>query len=228
MCKRDIMTEALARTHAGCRESAVTAGDAPRTYTFDEYLAVERAAEFRHELVDGVIRERARSNLAHNLIVGNLAGEGSRQLKGRPEQVFAVDMRVKVEATGRVAYPDVVIVCGDPRFADGVKDTLLNPLVLIEVLSPSTEADDRGEKFAHYRRIDSLAEYVLVSQDRARVEHYRRQGEQWLLTEYSGVDSALELPTVDCRIPLQEIYDKVEFGTGAPSEIANADGPTTG
>jgi Uma2 family endonuclease len=195
----------------------MTALTIPPQYTFEEYLEMERTAEYRSELVNGYIYAMAGASRMHNLITVNLAREVSAKLKGRPCEAYANDMRVKVEATGRVAYPDVVVVCGKPLFADDVKDTLLNPLVIVEVLSPSTEADDRGEKFAHYRRIDSLQEYVLIAQDRISVEHFQRQGDQWLLTEYTRPDSLLEMPSVDCRIPLSEIYDKVEFAAQGSS-----------
>lgn len=189
----------------------MTAQAIPRTYSFAEYLEIERKAEYRSELVNGYIYAMAGASRMHNLVAGNTFGELRQQLKGRPCEAYTSDMRVKVEATGRVAYPDVVVMCGKPVFADAVKDTLLNPLVIVEVLSPSTEADDRGEKFAHYRRIESLQEYVLIAQDRIRVEHFLRQGEQWLLTEVADLDSKLELPSLACTVPLRDIYDKVDF-----------------
>lgn len=108
-------------------------------------------------------------------------------------------------------YPDVVAVCDEPRFEDTHIDTLLNPLVIVEVLSESTEAYDRGEKFAHYRRLDTLREYVLVAQDKVRVEHYVREGEQWILSEISDSDGTLHLASVDCHVMLAAIYEKVEF-----------------
>jgi Uma2 family endonuclease len=198
----------------------MTAQAIPKTYTFDEYLEIERKAGYRSELVNGYIYAMAGASRMHNLVAGNTFGELRQQLKGRPCEAYTSDMRVKVEATGRATYPDVVVVCGEPKFADDVKDTLLNPLVIVEVLSPSTEADDRGEKFAHYRRIDSLQEYVLLSQDRIRVEHYRRQGEQWLLTDVADLDSMLELPALGFSVPLRDIYDKVEFAPPAEGNPA--------
>jgi Uma2 family endonuclease len=113
-------------------------------------------------------------------------------------------------------YPDVVAVCGEPHLEDRQVDTLVNPAVIIEVLSPSTEAHDRGEKFAHYRRLESLVEYVLVAQDKAQVEHYVRQDEEgihWVLTEISGLDGTLHLGSIGCDISLSDIYDKVQFST---------------
>jgi len=120
-------------------------------------------------------------------------------------------MRIKVSSTGMYAYPDVIAVCGESHFEDAHTDTLLNPMVIVEVLSESTEAYDRGEKFAHYRRLDTLREYVLVAQDKVRVEHYLRDGEQWVLSEISDPDGAVHLASVDCHVTLAEIYEKVEF-----------------
>jgi Uma2 family endonuclease len=118
-------------------------------------------------------------------------------------------MRVQVRPTGLYTYPDVSVVCGEPLFDDSRGDILLNPTVLIEVLSPSTEAYDRGEKFAQYRRLDSLQDYVLIAQDTVRVEHYRRRGELWVFSEMNDLDDELQLKSIDCTVPLREIYDKV-------------------
>jgi Uma2 family endonuclease len=121
-------------------------------------------------------------------------------------------MRVRVAAAGLYTYPDGVVVCGGPRFDDEQEDTLLNPTVLIEVLSPSTEAYDRGDQFAYYRGLESLKEYVLVAQDRILVEQYVREGEQWVLTELRDLDAALVLPSIGGEVPLREIYDRVPLG----------------
>ena len=180
-------------------------------YSPAEYLAFERDAPYWHEYVNGQIIERARSNERHNLLNGNVLTEIGQQLRRRPCEVYAVNMRVKVTATEAYVYPDVVAVSGKPRLEDEHNDTLLNPTVIVEVLSPSTEAYDRGEKFAHYRRLDSLMEYVLVSQDKVRVEHYVRRDDGWLLTELSDLDGVLRLPSIDCTVALRDIYDKVEF-----------------
>jgi Uma2 family endonuclease len=125
-------------------------------------------------------------------------------------------MRVKVSPTGLYTYPDVTVVCGEPEFEDAEVDTLLNPKVLVEVLSPSTADYDRGGKFTHYRRLPSLQEYVLISQDRPLVEHYVRQGrDEWLLTEQSSLQDTLILPSIQCQLPLPEIYLKVQFAPDA-------------
>ncbi len=180
-------------------------------YTPEEYLALERKATQKSEYVNGQVFAMSGASRAHNLIAGNVYREISSQLKGRPCEAYVSDMRVKVSTTGLYSYPDVVAVCGEIRFDDEQKDTLLNPTVLVEVLSSSTEAYDRGEKFAYYRRLESLQEYVLIAQDKVRVEHFVRQGDQWVLTEASNLDDTVHLASIGCRLALREIYDKVEF-----------------
>ena len=120
-------------------------------------------------------------------------------------------MRISIPTAKSYFYPDVGVVCEDPRFEDDVFDTLLNPIVVVEVLSPSTEAYDRGEKFAHYRQLTSLQEYVLVSQDQICVDHYLRQEKQWIFTDIEKHDEILQLPSLQCELPLQEIYERVTF-----------------
>jgi Uma2 family endonuclease len=179
--------------------------------TPEQYLALERKAAAKSEYLNGHTYAMAGASREHNLITGNIFGELRFQLRERACEVYVNDMRLKVSSTGLYAYPDVAVVCGEPRFEGAHFDTLLNPIVLVEVLSPSTEAYDRGKKFAHYRRLESLQEYVLIAQDSVRVEHYLRQGEQWLLTEFSHPDDALHLASIGCNLPLREIYAKVEF-----------------
>jgi Uma2 family endonuclease len=180
-------------------------------YTPKEYLTLERKAEHKSEYFDGQIYAMTGASREHNLIAGNVFGEIRTRLRGRPCEVYMSEMRVKVRETGLYTYPDVVAVCGEPRFEDAEVDTLLNPTLLIEVLSPSTEAYDRGRKSAHYRRLASLAEYVLMAQDRMHVEHYARHGERWVLTEVSDSDGVLTLPSLGCEVPLAEIYERVDF-----------------
>jgi Uma2 family endonuclease len=181
--------------------------------TPEQYLEIERHAETRSEFLDGEAFAMTRGSFEHNVIVGNLVGELRQQLKRRPCRVCPSDLRVHVPATGLYTYPDVVVVCGDPQFRDEHLDTLLNPTLLVEVLSPTTEAYDRGKKFEHYRSLESLSEYLLVSQEAPRVEHYLRQdGNRWLLTAVTGLDAVLALPTIQCELALSEIYDKVAFG----------------
>jgi Uma2 family endonuclease len=175
-----------------------------------DYLALERRASSRSEFFRGRMYAMAGASRAHNLITLNVGSELRSQLRGRPCETYVNDMRVKVDATGLYTYPDVLVVCGEPRFEDAAGDTLLNPQVIIEVLSASTEAYDRSEKFDHYGRLDSLSDYVLISQDRCRVEHYERKGpEQWLLSVSTNPRGELSLQSIDCRVRVAEIYSRV-------------------
>jgi Uma2 family endonuclease len=145
----------------------------------------------------------------HNLVSGNIYRELSLQLKKRPCEAYINDMRVKASEASSYHYPDVAVVCGTPQFEDAQVDTLLNPTLLIEVLSPSTEAYDRGSKFAHYRKIASLREYLLVAQDQPNIERYVRQGDVWILSEVTGIEATMSLDSIDCVLSLREVYDKV-------------------
>jgi Uma2 family endonuclease len=179
--------------------------------TPEDYLALERSAEYKSEYFNGEIFAMTGASEPHNTIVLNIGSEIRQHLKKRPCKAYANDMRVKVSPTGLYTYPDLVVVCGKGQFDDAHLDTLLNPTLIIEVLSDSTEAYDRGRKFEHYRRLESLAEYVLIAQHRPHVESYRRQpDQQWLLTECTGLDATLRLQSIDCALALAEIYDKVE------------------
>lgn len=176
-----------------------------------EYLALERSAREKSEYVNGRIYAMAGASRVHNLIAGNVFGELRARLRGRPCETYMSEMRVKVQQTGMYTYPDVVALCGEPRLEDAELDTLLNPSVIVEVLSPSTESYDRGEKFAHYRRLETLQEYVLVEQVRRRIEHFRREGDHWVLTEISDAGGELTLSSLGCTLALADIYDRVEF-----------------
>ena len=180
-------------------------------FTPEEYLARERKALDKSEYRDGRIYAMPGASREHNLIAVNVTGEFYIQLRTRSCEVYPSDMRVKVSAAGLYTYPDVIVVCDEPRFDDTHFDTLLNPTVFIEVLSPSTAAYDRGEKFASYQKLDSLCEYVLISQDRVRVEHYLRQGQTWDLTEFRSLDDVFSLVSIGCELSLQAIYAKVQF-----------------
>jgi len=184
----------------------------PKTFlTPEQYLEIERQAEFRHEYREGERVERAVSNEAHVLLVGNIAASLNRQLRSRRPEVYMCDMRVRVNAY-LYAYPDVAAAC-EPRFLDAECDTLLNPTVIIEVLSESTDAYDRGKKFGHYRTLESLQEYVLVSQDRAQVECYRHQpAGQWLLTAADRLEDTVALESIDCKLRLADIYENIDLG----------------
>jgi Uma2 family endonuclease len=180
-------------------------------YTPEEYLALERKAGCKSEYVNGQIIAMTGASRIHNLIAGNFYWEVSQQLCGRPYEAYISDMRVKVSHTGLYTYPDVVVVCGEIGFEDVDNDTLLNPTIIVEVLSASTEAYDRGEKFAHYRRLESLQAYLLIAQDKVRIEHYVRQGVQWILSEASTLDETVHLAAIDCDAVLRDVYDKVQF-----------------
>lgn len=185
---------------------------APQYLNPEEYLELERKAERRSEYFNGKMYLMAGTNENHNLIVTNLGGELRALFKGRPCKVFTQDMRVLVSPTGLYTYPDVVALCEPARFLDDKRDTLLNPQVIFEILSSTTEAYDRGEKFGHYRRVEGLTDYVLVAQNRMRVERYARQPDgRWLLTEHSGPEAVLDLSAIGCRLPLTELYDKVDL-----------------
>lgn len=185
-------------------------------YTPEEYLALERLAEFKSEYLDGRIVAMTGASAAHNRITGAVYAELRSRLRGRPCDAFIADMRVQIGGGRRYVYPDVVVVCGEPRFLDGALDTLTNPALIVEVLSPGTEAYDRGEKFVHYRAIESLREYVLVAQDRVLVERFVRGGDYWTLATLTDLDASLELASVECSIPLREIYYGVEVATSNP------------
>jgi Uma2 family endonuclease len=181
------------------------------TFTAEEYLAIERTADHRSELVNGRIYAMSGASRRHNLITLNLGGELRSRLRGRPCEAYVSEMRVKVSQTGMYTYPDVVVLCDPPKLEDSHGDTLLNPGVIIEVLSDSTEKYDRGDKFAHYRKLESLREYILISQSRMLVEQYVRHGDHWMLSEISDPAEALRVETLGCEDPLAEIYDRVEF-----------------
>ena len=177
-----------------------------------EYLAFERASETKHEYINGRVYAMGGASEKHNLICTNTIGSFYSQLRGTPCRVYMSDMRVQVNKTGLYTYPDISVVCGESQLADDVFDTLLNPVVVIEVLSPSTEAYDRGQKFQHYRQLNSLQEYVLIAQDQPRIERFLRQPDgQWILGDAPGLEASLELPSIGCTLPLADVYEKVSF-----------------
>jgi len=166
--------------------------------TPEEYLIIERKAETKSEYFAGEIFLMAGASERHNLIVANLVDEIRVQFKNRPCKVYPSDMRVKIQATGLYIYPDVVVVCTKPEFEDNRNDTLLNPTLIIEVLSDSTEAYDRGKKFEHYRTLNSLSDYLLVSLDNPRVEYYVRQSDgKWLFSAYNDLQDTIELGSIE-------------------------------
>jgi len=180
--------------------------------TPEEYLERERLAEYKSEYFAGEIFAMTGASERHILVVTNVSGELRTLLKKRPCKVYSNDMRVKVSQTGLYTYPDVVVVCGKPEFEGDREDILLNPTLVVEVLSESTEAYDRGKKFEHYRRIPSLGEYLLIAQDRCRIEQFIKQDDgKWLFSEVNSPDAIVKLPSVDCELSVAEVYDKVDF-----------------
>jgi Uma2 family endonuclease len=176
----------------------------------EEYLTLERGAECRSEYVDGVMYATAGGSERRNLIAANVIITIGSQLRDRPCRVYPSDLKVRVPGAKRFFYPDVSIVCGETQFADEEKDVVLNPVVVVEVLSESTAAFDRGKKFQSYQQIESLREYLLVSQDEYVVEHFLRQDDgHWLYTKAGGLDEAIALPAVKCRMALRDVYNKV-------------------
>ena len=178
--------------------------------TEEEYLSFERASNVRHEYISGRAYAMAGATREHNLITGNIAGELRGQLKGKPCETYSNDMRVRIPRSGQYTYPDVIVVCGTPQFLDDQADTLLNPLVIIEVLSSSTEAYDRGEKFRNYRSIESFSEYVLIDQSKKAADHFTKVNNIWTIQE---VEQEIRLVTIPCTLTFAEIYDRVELGS---------------
>ena len=178
--------------------------------TPEQYLEIERASDTRHEYFNGEMFAMAGASYRHSQIVANFVGISGAALRGKPCSVTCQDIRTRISPEGLYTYPDVVVVCGEPVFADSVQDMIVNPTVIVEVLSPSTEAQERGTKFAQYRQIESLQEYVLVSQGEARVEVFRRQANgQWIYSDFAGKEAMCVLESIECRVALAEIYDKV-------------------
>jgi Uma2 family endonuclease len=184
------------------------ATDPHQRLTIREYLAFERQAETRNEFLDGEVFAMTGASRAHNLIAGNIFIELRNQLEGRSCEAYIEAMRVRTPG-GLFAYPDVIVVCGEPRFDDSYFDTLLNPTMLVEVLSLSTEAYNRKTKTVQYRSIPSLAEILLVAQDQIQVEQSSRQGNEWLLKELRDPEQVLELPSIGCHLLLGDIYERV-------------------
>jgi Uma2 family endonuclease len=178
----------------------------------EQYLQLERASEMRHEFLDGLMYAMAGESPDHSTICFNLASAIGFQIKDKHCRGFSPNMKVRAGIGGLYAYPDLMIVCGESKFHDKHGDVLLNPTAIFEVLSPSTEKYDRGEKFRRYRtEIESLQDYVLVSQDQLRVEHHHREADgTWGQTEVIGKDGMILLNSIDCTVPLNEVYRNTE------------------
>jgi Uma2 family endonuclease len=180
--------------------------------TEEEYLKIERAAESKSEYYDGQMYARSGGSASHAQIIGNLTGALWTALRDKPCGVMPSDLRVRVPPARYYTYPDVTVVCGPMQFADDQKDTLLNPTLLIEVLSPSTESRDRAFKFDRYSEIESLKECALVSQFHPRIEIFGRQrSNQWLFTVVTGLQSKCSFDSVGATLPLAEIYHRIDF-----------------
>ncbi len=185
--------------------------------TPEQYLEIERAAEFKSEYYCGTMYAMAGGTYIHSLIIARINGLLFQRLEDGRCSVLNSDLRLRVSREGLYTYPDLTVVCGPPQFADDEKDILLNPSVIVEVLSKSTEAHDRGFKFAQYRRLQSLQEYVLVSQTEMRVENYlRRPAGKWELTDFAGPDAVCRLESLGCEIAVGDIYRNVPLEAEAP------------
>src|SRR6185436_4634403 len=200
-------------------------------YTIEEYLAFERESEERYEYFDGLIYAMAGESSQHADLSSNLVGILNPALRGTPCRVWTKDTKVLSgpairshrSTKGLFSYPDLVIVCGEPQFLDEHQDVLLNPTLIIEVLSPSTESHDRGEKFWRYRtHLASLTDYVQVSQALPLIEHFRRQeNDQWILTTVSEMTGSLFLESINCTLRMSEVYDRVTFPEEKPDAAAS-------
>ncbi len=185
--------------------------ESKKYYTVEEYLAFEREAFEKHEYINGEIVAMAGASREHNLIGLNIAAEIRFKLKGKNCEVYANDMRVRLK-TDVYGYPDVVVVCGKPQFADSEFDILLNPTVRVEVLSPSTRFKDKTEKLEDFRKLDSLKECLLIEQRKMFIEHYIKQTpNQWLLRIYENADEMINLESIGCEISLADIYLQVNL-----------------
>jgi Uma2 family endonuclease len=186
--------------------------------TPEQYLEIERKAAYKSEYHRGEMFAMAGASLSHNTLVANLLGELHAKLKGKSCRVLPSDMRVAVRASGLYTYPDVVAVCGQPQLIDNRLDTLLNPVLVVEVLSPSTEAYDRGRKFEQYQSIETLREYLLVASDRVRADLYARQADgRWLLSSANSFEDSLDLQSVNCSLAIASLYEKVELVEPGPT-----------
>jgi Uma2 family endonuclease len=181
--------------------------------TPEEYLELERKADYKSEYLHGEVFAMTGASRQHNLIGANISRTLGNQLLDRPCELYVNDMRVKVSASGLYTYPDVTVVCGEPKFEDVFIDTLLNPTLLIEILSKSTERYDRIAKTDYYRTLDSLAEHLLVAQEEYRIEQYTRQPDgSWILAETPSLEEIVDLGSIDCSLALVDVYKKVALG----------------
>ncbi len=175
----------------------------------EEYLRLERAAVTKSEFVDGEMFAMSGGTRAHSALAVRWGGEISAKLRGRNCHVYSSDLRIRTQGAGSYVYPDVSVVCGKPETHRKADDILTNPTVVIEVLSPSTEAYDRGAKFGLYREIPSLQDYILVHADAVHVEQFSRQPDNWVFREYSGLEALVHIASIDCTVALKDIYEGI-------------------
>ena len=182
------------------------------SHSVEEYLELERAADERHEYLDGQIYLVAGESIEHSTINANVTTRLNIVLIGTPCRVLSPNMKVRTCPTGLYAYPDAAVVCGEPQFHDDRRDILINPTVIVEVLSPSTEASDRGEKFLRYQQLESLVDYLLVAQTTPRIEHFTRQpDDRWLYSTTTKLTDSVHLASINCELRLSEVFDRIVF-----------------
>lgn len=198
---------------------------AERYITEEEYWALEQDSLIKHEYFDGCIYAMSGASPRHNIVAANSLGSLVAQLRGKPCRAVGSDQRVKVEATGLSTYPDIVVYCQPARFEPRRPDTLLNPKLIIEVLSPSTAAYDKGVKFDHYKQLESLSDYLLIAQDRVQIDHYHRlENGDWLLHTAPDLSESIELESIGCALLLTDVYDGVELlSTPQPLRAAHTE-----
>ncbi len=179
----------------------------------EDYLTMEEVSPVKHEYFDGEIFQMAGASERHNNIAGNIYGELYNQLKKRPCKVYQNDMRLYIEKEGIYTYPDVMVICGEPEIKKYKSlDNILNPVLIIEVLSPSTADYDKGAKFEQYRTIESFEEYLLVSQDAKQITRYSKQKDgSWILMDFIGDKTTFKLGSIECALTMEDIYNKVNF-----------------
>ena len=184
---------------------------AERLMSAEEFLLWESQQEFRHELIEGRVVQMTGASRSHNRIVLDLARALEDRLFGKACEVFAVEVGALVDPEGTYTYPDVMVVCGEQRVRGVPQTSLENPTLLFEVLSPSTETYDRNQKFELYLRIPTLTGYFMVAQDKPLVEAHQRAGDDWRSETFAGLEASLDIPALDCEIPLSDIYRRVRF-----------------
>lgn len=187
--------------------------------TETEYLAFEHASDTKHEYINGQVVAMTGASWEHNMICSLTITALVNQLRGKPCQVSPSDLRIKVTETGLYTYPDISVICGEPVFVGNEFETIVNPMVIIEILSKTTEAYDRGEKFQHYREIETLQDYLLIAQMKPRIEGYAKQKDgQWILKDAIGLEAEFAITSINCTLKLAEVYERVSFASDKPTQ----------